>query len=100
MIRWRITVNFLPGKLEEGIAAVKKIVDHLEKNLGWPEVRIYRGFIGIEENRCEVETFFASLSAFEKAWQRWGKSPQSRELTDTYHQLIDWEKIDILQSID
>ncbi|MFZ0390919.1 MAG: hypothetical protein WAN36_10720 [Calditrichia bacterium] len=99
MIRWRIKVQFMPGSMGNGITALKKIVNHLQQNLDWPEVHIYRGFIGREENCCEVEAEFASLAAYEKAWQHWGKSPDSKQLADNYHKLVQSEKIEILQLV-
>jgi len=100
MIRWRIIVNFHPGDMGNGIISLKKIVEHLQKNLNWPEVRIFRGFIGIEENHCEVEADFPSLAEFEKCWHTWGKSPESKMLAEKYHHLVQSEKIEILQIVE
>ncbi|MEJ2636817.1 MAG: hypothetical protein P8184_16190 [Calditrichia bacterium] len=82
-----------------GINALKKIIKHLEENLEWPSIKVYRGFIGVEENRCEVETNFPSLEAYEKSWQKWGSSPESKNLAEKYHQLVQTEKIEILQIV-
>ncbi|GAB4381364.1 MAG: hypothetical protein Kow0042_31880 [Calditrichia bacterium] len=100
MIRWRIIVEFQPGNMGDGITALKKIVNHLEQNLGWPKVKIYRGYIGREENCCEIETDFPSLSDFEAAWQKWGKSPDSKMLAEKYHRLVNSERIEILQLVE
>lgn len=100
MVRWRIIIKFQPGNMRKGTTALKKIVNHLQKNMGWPDIRIYRGFIGVQENRCEVECDFPSLAAFENAWQKWGKSSESKVLAENYHQLVESEKIEILQKID
>lgn len=100
MIRWKIIVDFQPGNMGNGIIALKKIVTHLEENLGWPKIKIYRGFIGSKENTCEVETEFASLSDFENAWKKWHKSPDSKMLAEKYHQLVNSEKIEIFQLVE
>ncbi len=100
MIRWRIVVEFQPGHMGSGLVALKKIVNHLEEKLQWPPLRIYRGFIGCQENRCEVEADFPSLSEFEQAWKRWGKSPESKMLAEKYHQLVNSERIEILQVVE
>ncbi len=100
MIRWRIVVEFQPGNMGSGLVALKKIVKHLEEKLDWPPLRIYRGFVGTYENRCEVEADFNSLSDFEAAWSRWGKSPESKMLAEKYHQLVHSERIEILQIVE
>ncbi len=100
MIRWRIIVKFQPGNMGTGIVALKKIVNHLRQNLDWPEIRIYRGFIGVEENQCEVEANFNSVAEFEEAWQKWGKSPESKVLVERYHQVVVSEKIEITSLVE
>jgi hypothetical protein len=99
MIQWRIIVEFQPENMSKGIVALKKITSHLQKKLDWPEIQIYRGFIGVEENRCDVVAYFKSLAEFEEAWKRWGKSPESKVLAEGYHKLVESEKIEIYQRV-
>ena len=99
MIQWRIKVEFQPGNMGKGLVALKKITSHLQKKLNWPEIRIYRGFVGVKENRCDVVANFKSLADFEEAWKRWGKSPETQTLAEAYHKLVESEKIEIYQQV-
>lgn len=100
MVHFRINVHFKPGNMREGISALKEIVNYLEKDVKWPKVTILRGFIGVQENYCEVSANFSSLADFETAWNRWGESQKSRTLAERYHKLVESEKIEILVEVD